>query len=118
VDAILRSVPAEATPYGSAPDALRIGHVHLRVGNDKVAEDWWTSEIGLDVVARYPGATFLSSGGYHHHIAGNIWRSRGAGPRDPARGGLAYVSLSGSAVVTEREVMDPWGTVIRLRKGS
>lgn len=118
VDAILMSVPAEATPYGSAPDALRIGHVHLRVGNDKVAEDWWTSEIGLDVVARYPGATFLSSGGYHHHIAGNIWRSRGAGPRDPARGGLAYVSLSGSAVVTEREVMDPWGTVIQLRKGS
>jgi len=118
VDAILRSVPPEAAPYGSAPEALRIGHVHLRVGNDKTAEEWWTSEIGLDVVARYPGATFLSSGGYHHHIAGNIWRSRGAGPRDPSRGGLAYVALSGSAVATEREVMDPWGTVVQLRKGA
>ena len=118
VDAILRAVPAGAAPYGSAPEALRIGHVHLRVGNDKTAEDWWTSEIGLDVVARYPGATFLSSGGYHHHIAGNIWRSRGAGPRDPARGGLAYVALTGSGVSAEREVVDPWGTVIQLRKGA
>ncbi|MCX5481242.1 VOC family protein [Kaistia geumhonensis] len=118
VDAILESVPAGAAPYASAPEALRIGHVHLRVGNDKLAEDWWTSEIGLDVVARYPGASFLSSGGYHHHIAGNIWRSRGAGPRDPARGGLAYVALSGSGVTAEREVLDPWGTVVQLRKGS
>jgi catechol 2,3-dioxygenase len=118
VDAILRSVPPGAAPYGSAPEALRIGHVHLRVGNDKTAEEWWTSEIGLDVVARYPGATFLSSGGYHHHIAGNIWRSRGAGPRDASRGGLAYVALSGSAVATERVIADPWGTVIQLRKGA
>lgn len=118
VDAILRAVPAGAAPYASAPEALRIGHVHLRVGNDKVAEEWWTSEIGLDVVARYPGATFLSSGGYHHHIAGNIWRSRGAGLRDPARGGLAYVALAGSGVSAERERVDPWGTVIQLRKGA
>ncbi len=118
VDAILRAVPAGAAPYASAPEALRIGHVHLRVGNDKTAEEWWTSEIGLDVVARYPGATFLSSGGYHHHIAGNIWRSRGAGPRDPARGGLAYVALAGSGVSAEREVVDPWGTVIQLRRGA
>ena len=118
VDAILRAVPGGAAPYASAPEALRIGHVHLRVGNDKVAEEWWTSEIGLDVVARYPGATFLSSGGYHHHIAGNIWRSRGAGPRDPARGGLAYVALAGSGVSAEREVVDPWGTVVQLRKGA
>jgi catechol 2,3-dioxygenase len=118
VDAILRAVPGGAAPYASAPEALRIGHVHLRVGNDKTAEEWWTSEIGLEVVARYPGATFLSSGGYHHHIAGNIWRSRGAGPRDPARGGLAYVALAGSGVSAEREVMDPWGTVIQLRQGA
>ncbi|SHF15536.1 catechol 2,3-dioxygenase [Kaistia soli DSM 19436] len=114
VNAIVQAVPASAAPYHQAPDLLRIGHVHLRVGDDKLAEDWWTSEIGLDVMAHYPGASFLASGGYHHHIAGNIWRSRGAGKRDAARGGLSHVTLSGSGIAADRELVDPWGTVVRL----
>ncbi|HWJ74536.1 MAG TPA: VOC family protein [Kaistia sp.] len=114
VNAIVEAVPAGAAPYQAAPDRLRIGHVHLRVGDDKLAEAWWTSEVGLDVVTHYPGASFLASGGYHHHIAGNIWRSRGAGKRDASRGGLAHVTLSGSGVTANRELVDPWGTVVRL----
>ena len=36
---------------------------------------------------RRHGATFMSSGGYHHHVAGNVWHSAGAGRRDEiARG--------------------------------
>ncbi|MBZ9936428.1 VOC family protein [Mesorhizobium sp. BR1-1-16] len=114
VNAIVEAVPADAAPYQTAPDRLRIGHVHLRVGDDKLAEAWWTSEVGLEVVTHYPGASFLASGGYHHHIAGNIWRSRGAGKRDASRGGLAHVTLSGSGVTANRELVDPWGTVVRL----
>ncbi len=118
VNAIVTALPANAAPYTAAPAALRIGHVHLRVGDDRLAEGWWTSEIGLDVMAHYPGASFMASGGYHHHIAGNIWRSRGAGKRDAARGGLAHVTLSGSAIEADRELVDPWGTVVRLAKGA
>ena len=114
IRALVDAVPADAAAYGEAPDGLRIGHVHLRVGDDRLAEGWWTSEIGLDVVAHYPGASFLSSGGYHHHIAGNIWHSRGAGKRDATRGGLAHVTLSGTGVTRDRELTDPWGTVVRL----
>lgn len=113
--ALLQAVPADAPAYAAAPAALRIGHVHLRVGDERSAEDWWVSEIGLDPVSHYPGATFLSSGGYHHHIAGNIWRSRGAGQRDSARAGLTHVTLAGSGIATNREERDPWGTVIRLQ---
>ncbi len=118
VNAVVRAVPTNAAPYVAAPEALRIGHVHLRVGDDRSAESWWTSEVGLDVMAHYPGATFMASGGYHHHIAGNIWRSRGAQKRDAARGGLAYVTLAGSGIAAERELVDPWGTIVRLTPGA
>jgi len=118
----LRPVVASAgpnpEPYGAAPAGLRIGHVHLRAGDPAEAERWWTSAIGLDVTAHYPGATFLASGGYHHHIAANSWQSRGAGPRDPGRSGLSYVALSGSGVTKAQELADPWGTVVRLQPGS
>ena len=115
VNAVIKAVPADAAPYEAAPAGLRIGHVHLRVGDDKLAEGWWTSEIGLDVMAHYPGASFMASGGYHHHIAGNIWRSRGAGKRDASRGGLSHVTLAGSGISADRELVDPWGTVVRLQ---
>ena len=38
-------------------------------------------------------ASFLASGGYHHHIAGNVWNSRGAGPRQPGEAGLAAFEI-------------------------
>jgi len=114
---IVEAAGAEAAPYRAAPAGLRIGHVHLRVGDDQAAERWWMSEVGLQPVADYTGATFLSSGGYHHHIAGNIWRSRGATARDPQRSGLAFVEMTGSGVTAEKELVDPWGTVVRLVPG-
>ena len=42
---------------------------------------------GLDVIVRsYPGALFLSAGGYHHHVGLNTWQSQGAPP--PPEGAL------------------------------
>jgi catechol 2,3-dioxygenase len=68
-------------PYVEAPAGLRVGHIHLRVGDVEAAERFWRDVVGLDVTrgGRH-GATFLSSGRYHHHVANNIWHSRGAGP--------------------------------------
>ena len=76
------------------------------------------SEVGLQPVADYTGATFLSSGGYHHHVAGNTWRSHGATARDPQRSGLAFVEMTGSGVAGEKELVDPWGTVVRMVPGA
>jgi len=76
---------------------------------------------------------FVSAGGYHHHMAMNIWRSNGAGVRQPTLGlGVLEIDLptaddlgttldrlrlnghqlrdTGSTV----EVDDPWGNVVRL----
>lgn len=118
VNAIVQSLGPNPTAWTGAPAGLRIGHVHLRVGDAMAAEQWWGAEVGLQPTTHYPGATFLSSGGYHHHIAGNVWQSRGAGPRNPARSGLDYVTMSGNGVTTERELVDPWGMVIRMQPGT
>jgi catechol 2,3-dioxygenase len=75
------SVPAGDAGWQGAPDGSIVGHVHLRVGDPTVAEDWWHKELGFDTMAKYGAdAVFLSTGGYHHHIGANTWQSRGAGP--------------------------------------
>jgi catechol 2,3-dioxygenase len=70
------------------PEGTGMGHIHLRVGDTASAETFYHGLLGFDVMVHYPGASFLSSGGYHHHIAGNIWGSRGAGPRGVGEAGL------------------------------
>src|SRR5215470_16012250 len=92
IDDILREVPPTAA-FAGAPDGMRIGHVHLRVGDVGRAETFYRDALGLDVTRRRHGASFLSSGRYHHHIAGNVWHSAGAGPRDAGRTGLSWLAL-------------------------
>ena len=55
VDDILREVPATAE-YPGAPGGLRIGHVHLRVGDVMRAEGFYRGVVGLDVTRRRHGA--------------------------------------------------------------
>jgi catechol 2,3-dioxygenase len=45
--------------------------------------------LGFEVTVRgYPGALFVSAGGYHHHIGLNTWHSAGACPPPPGSVGL------------------------------
>lgn len=70
-----------------------IGHVHLSVGSVDAARDFYVRRLGFDETLDYGGqALFVSAGGYHHHMAMNVWNSRGAGPRMPALG-LGRVDL-------------------------
>ena len=133
VDSILREVPSSAT-YAAAPEGLRIGHVHLRVGDVARAEAFYRDALGLDVTRRRQGATFLSSGRYHHHIAANVWHSAGAARRDADRAGLSWLSLEAAdaaafdtaksrlaqadvelaAMPAGIAIADPWGTHLRI----
>lgn len=118
IPAVLAEVPAGDGEWQGAPENSVIGHVHLRVGRPEEAEGWWRQEFGFDTVARYGGqAVFLSSGGYHHHIGANAWRSSGAGRRDPGRTGLSWVEMLSDKAVSETIREDPWGTVIRTVPG-
>lgn len=71
----------------SGGKARKIGHVHLRVGDISLARAFYVDMLGFEVTASsWPGALFVSIGGYHHHIGLNTWASRGAGKREPALG--------------------------------
>lgn len=132
----LRALLAEAptTPWGGMADGTVIGHIHLQVGNLSQAEGFYRDVMGLKVMAHYPGASFFASGGYHHHVAANIWNSRDAGRRAEGMTGLAGYGLHFNdevllartlAAVEAQEIetrkttdgtalKDPWGIGITL----
>ncbi|MGV8970376.1 MAG: VOC family protein [Microbacteriaceae bacterium] len=73
----------EAPAIGCA----QVGHVHLRVGDIDTAREFYVKQLGFEQTIEIPGAAlFVSAGGYHHHMAMNVWNSHGAGPRLPALG--------------------------------
>ena len=134
IDAIIREIDPATATYPSAPEGLRIGHIHLRVGNVAGAEAFYSDVLGLDVTRRRTGATFLSSGGYHHHVAVNVWHSNGASTRNGKRAGLDWFAMdimdqpTMDAVKKRRAAAgkaidavpggfaatDPWGTAIHF----
>ncbi len=72
-----------------APAGTRMGHVHLQVADLQQAEQFYCGVLGFEVTVRaYPGALFVSAGGYHHHIGLNTWHSAGAPPVAPGALGL------------------------------
>ena len=93
IEAILQEIDPASATYPAAPEGLRIGHVHLRVGSIEKAEEFYCGALGLDLTRRRGGATFMSSGGYHHHVGANVWHSDGARARDGDRAGLAWFSV-------------------------
>ncbi len=71
------------------PAGATIGHMHLRVADIPRSEWFYHDVLGFDITARYgESASFLSAGGYHHHIAVNTWGSAGAPPPPSGATGL------------------------------
>jgi catechol-2,3-dioxygenase len=45
------------------------------------AERFYSEFLGFTVTQRsYPGALFFAAGGYHHHVAVNVWAGKTASP--------------------------------------
>jgi len=127
IDGLLAS--AAGREWRGLPEGSVVGHLNLQVGDLSAAEAFYAGVLGFDITCRLPGASFFASGGYHHHIATNIWNSQGAPVRPNPVTGLADIevvasddavwqavrsrlALESSAPVTVR---DPWGTSITLR---
>ncbi len=83
----------------------RIGHVHLNVGDLTAAEAFYSGALGFDVTVRgYPGALFVSAGGYHHHLGLNTWAGEGAPPAPEGARGLRQFEIvlpSGESLAAE-----------------
>ncbi|HSL37483.1 MAG TPA: VOC family protein [Arthrobacter sp.] len=72
----------EESVTGQREAEAGVGHVHLQVGDVQSAQDFYVGTLGFEKTAGWHGqALFVSAGGYHHHMAMNVWNSRGAGPR-------------------------------------
>ena len=66
--------------WDGMPAGTVIGHVHFHVGDIDRASSFYHDGLGMDkIVWNYPGALFLSAGGYHHHVGTNTW-AQGAPP--------------------------------------
>jgi catechol 2,3-dioxygenase len=112
------------------PPGSRVGHVHLQVGATRRPRPSIRACSASGITCLYPGGIFYAVDGYHHHVATNIWKSRGAGPRGYPSTGLAEVeihvaseeiaAIRGRAAdaISEGErglrLRDPWDTVIAL----
>jgi catechol 2,3-dioxygenase len=116
------------------PGGGSIGHVHLQVGDTEAADRFYRDVLGFAIAARYPGASFYGSGGYHHQLAGNVWNSRRAGTRPEGIAGLDEVAIvvrdaatldaiaeraDAAGIPVEHDpgslaLRDPWGTQITL----
>jgi catechol 2,3-dioxygenase len=137
----VRSVmSAGGSPWDGLPSGSVIGHVHLHVGDLDQASDFYHAALGFDkVVWNYPGALFLSAGGYHHHLGTNVWASGGRAAQDQARllewelvvpqegdasAAARSLAIAGYAVEQVSDgwtTADPWGTSLRiaaLREGA
>lgn len=119
--------------HGMAPGSS-VGHIHLQVGDIPQADAFYRDILGLKIMARYPGASFFASGGYHHHIAANIRNSRGAKARQDNMTGLsdysvrfndkealtkALAALEAQEIATTKTaeghaLKDPWGIGLTL----
>ena len=84
----------DAADGAAARDGASVGHVHLSVGDVNTAQKFYVDRMGFESTLRLGDqALFVSAGGYHHHMAMNVWGSRGAGRRGPALG-LGRIDLS------------------------
>jgi catechol 2,3-dioxygenase len=76
------SLLAEAgdADFDGLPEGTTVGHVHLTVDDVDEMVGFYHDKLGMGVTAHRPGgmAAFLSAGGYHHHVGGNTWETRGA----------------------------------------
>lgn len=135
LEGVLGEVDGAAPVPSLMPAGTCIGHVHLQVANLRDAEAFYAGALGFDVMVRtYPGALFVSAGGYHHHVGLNTWESAGGSPPPEGSTGLrsfevvlptrqeaervaAQAREAGAEVSTDNGsaiALDPWRDAVLL----
>ena len=121
-------------PWDGLPTGTTLGHVHLHVGSLQDADRFYSHGLGLaKTVWSFPGALFFSAGGYHHHVATNIWSPGRAPSSHDARllewelvvpriedvmaveTNIRSIGYVPEFAGHELSVADPWETRVRVR---
>jgi len=91
---LLSEADAEAEGYAGMPEGTRIGHVHLHVSDLPASTAFYVDVLGFDRTTTFGDqADFWSAGGYHHHLAGNVWAGAGVPPPDPGSAALRHLTV-------------------------
>jgi catechol 2,3-dioxygenase len=84
VQSLAKELESVSPSWDGVPVGTRVGHIHLQVSNLGASEEFYREGLGFELVTRYgERASFLSAGGYHHHIGLNTWAGEGI-PPNPA----------------------------------
>src|SRR4051794_30947226 len=132
-DALLATIAGEQ-PSERVGEGMRVGHMHLHVGDVDEALAFYRDLLGFEEQANLGSAAFVSAGGYHHHLGFNVWKGRGVGPPPPGTVGLLRWTIelpTAADVQAVRErlerggvqvepaaggvlVRDPWETTVHV----
>ncbi|HUE87220.1 MAG TPA: VOC family protein [Vicinamibacterales bacterium] len=120
--------------WNGMPAETTMGHMHLSVSDLNAARSFYHEGLGLaTTVWSYPGALFMSAGGYHHHLGTNRWAMGARPPVEsdarllawelvlPSRADIAAAAASVRAAGYDARddiVIDPWGTALVLKAAS
>ena len=130
-DALMATIAGEE-PRERVDAGLRTGHLHLHVGDIEAGERFYVDTVGFERQANLGTASFVSAGGYHHHLGFNVWNGPGVGPPPEHTAGLVHWTVelpgeddlaalrarleeAGAAVEPHAggfRVRDPWGTAV------
>jgi catechol 2,3-dioxygenase len=128
---LLKDRRADARNWDGLDPKTVIGHVHLETFDLGRSKSFYVDRLGFAVTAERAGATFMSKGGYHHHLAVNTWGGRTRPAQDdrgrigmlwfeielPDRPALAALADEfGATVAVDQPVVvtDPNGLAIRF----
>jgi catechol 2,3-dioxygenase len=120
LDALLAAA-GDGHPNSAAAPGLRVGHVHLHVGDVAAGLAFYRDVVGFDEIVRLPTAAFVSAGGYHHHLAFNTWRGEGVPAEPDGAVGLRHWSIvlpDGAAVAAVRARAEGAGVAVEERDGA
>jgi catechol 2,3-dioxygenase len=117
----VRDLYAQAGEPARRAQDVRIGHLHLHVADLAAAREFYRDVVGFDVMTELPTAVFLAHGGYHHHVAANVWRGRGVPPAPADAVGLRHWTIvleDGDDFAREEGLLrDPSGNAVLVTRG-
>lgn len=101
----------QARAFPGFSEQLRLGHMHLNVGNLDRSQAFY-EQLGLDLMVAWKHqADFLSWEGYHHHLGVNIWMGLNARPVEQDALGIDFFEVQ-RPELTPATLQDPDGITV------
>jgi catechol 2,3-dioxygenase len=117
LDDLVKEAPAGPGDQDALDPDTVIGHVHLETHDLDRSKDFYVNRLGFAVTAERPGASFMSKGGYHHHVAVNTWGGKTRPAEDhEGRIGMLWFEIQVSDRASVAKLAEGLGTAHALEQ--